>query len=73
MRFKVGDRVKVIKSGSHGQYIGDTGYIKSAENSYFVKMDKDGDCWYFRDDEIELIKNVLSKYEEEEIEEIEEK
>lgn len=58
MKFKVGDKVRVIKEGSHAQNIGDTGIIDgrdTCDNTYLVKMDKDNDTWWFENSEIELI------------------
>lgn len=54
MKFKLNDRVKVIKNGSHGQNIGDTGHIIDLDGkSYIVRMDKDNDYWWFHEDEID--------------------
>lgn len=57
-RIKKGDRVRVIKEGSHNQNIGDTGIVNYVTRSYSyeVIMDKNNDKWWFADDEIELIK-----------------
>lgn len=59
MKFKENDRVIVIRNGTHLQNIGDTGVIidiAGITQPYKVKMDKDNDCWWFEEDEIELYK-----------------
>lgn len=55
MKFKVNDRVVVIKEGTHCQNIGDIGIIEKVDFSfYFVRMKKDNDIWCFSEDEITL-------------------
>jgi len=59
-KFKVRDRVKVIKrdSWNDDKYVGKTGEIINAEGSgiypYFVEFNN-GDKEYFADDEVELV------------------
>lgn len=69
MNFKVGDKVRVIKAGTHEQEIGDTGVIESIETDtigqpYMVRMDDDEDTHWFYEDEIVFLINKRPTKEE---------
>lgn len=68
MKYKVGDKVRIIKNKSYHKFpIGEIITIEDIDDDSYLSEDKNRDIWYYSEDEIELVesgyKNMECNYE----------
>ena len=60
-KFKIGDRVRLIKNPNWGIEIGDTGVVDELDTRPYVIWDKNNERWSFNENELELVDVVKTK------------
>ena len=60
-KFKIGDRVRLIKNPNWGIEIGDTGVVNELDDQPYVIWDKNNNRWAFRETDLELEEIVKTK------------
>lgn len=60
-KFKIGDRVRLIKKPNWGIEIGDTGVVNELDDQPYVIWDKNNERWAFYETDLELEEIVKTK------------